>query len=132
MYVVNNLRKPVVPEETREDLRLFEVEHEPIAIVVVSGVVVIEFGRFFSFERSAEGFPIPVGDDVYAVGIGRRNQQQKRVLKDFARVCVLCGGELVSELHRHLRRDDLRRMNRARDRNYDFGGGDETITVELL
>ncbi len=74
MYVVNDLRKPFVPQQTRDELCLFEIEHEPVAIVVVTGVVVIKLRRFSSFVRRAERLAIPVGDDVDAVGIRRRNQ----------------------------------------------------------
>ena len=64
-----------MPEQARDELRLFEIEHEPVAIVIVTGIMMIKLGRFSSFVRRAQRFAIPVGDDVDAVGIGRRNQQ---------------------------------------------------------
>jgi hypothetical protein len=59
-----------MPEKARNDLRLFQVEHEPVAVVVVTRVMVIKLRRFAAFERRPERLAIPVGDDVDTVRIG--------------------------------------------------------------
>src|SRR5436190_18583974 len=73
MNVVDNFRKPFLPKQMSNRLRFFQVEHEPIPIIIVSGVVMIEFCRFSSFVWRAQRLAIPVGDNVYAVGIRRGN-----------------------------------------------------------
>src|SRR5687767_2549861 len=35
--VVNDLWEPFLPEQARDELGLFKVEHEPVAIVIVTG-----------------------------------------------------------------------------------------------
>ena len=49
-------------------------EHVPIAIVIVSGVVVIDFGHGRRFERSLQILPVPIHNNVETVRIERRYQ----------------------------------------------------------
>ena len=69
MDVVDDLREPFLPEQLCDRLCLREIQHEPVAVVVVTGVVVVELGRGCSLGLCAERFPIPVSDDVDAVRI---------------------------------------------------------------
>ena len=130
--VVDDLWKPLFPEQARDELGLFQVQHEPVAIVIVTGVVMIELGRFCSFVRRAQRLAIPVCDDVDAIGIGRRNQQQDCVLEDLASLGILCSRQLIRELHRHLRSDDLSRVNRTGDRYDNFAVCDQLIALNGL
>ena len=113
MYVIDDFRKPFLPKQTRDGLCLFQIEHEPVTIIVVSGVVMIEFRRVATFGGRAQGLAIVIGHYVHAVGIGRRNQNQDRVVQNRERVFVVGARQIVSELHRHLGSDNLSRMNRA-------------------
>jgi hypothetical protein len=112
-------------------LRLFEIEHEPITVVVVPGIVVIKLRRFRALVGRAERFAIPVGNDVNAVRVGRRDEQEDRVLQNLARLRVFGGGQFVSELHGHLRGDDLGRMNRTGDDDHGFPFAQQRIAFRL-
>ena len=118
MNVVHDFRKPFFPQQASDRFGLFQIEHEPVAIVVVTGIVMVKLGRLATFSRRAEGFPVPVGNDVHAVGIRRRNQNKNHIVQDRQRVCVVGVRQVVSELRGHLRSDYLRRVNRARN-DYD-------------
>ena len=72
-------------------------ERVPVAIVIVARVLVIELGRISSFVRRAESFVVPVLDDVDAIGIQRRHQQDDRVVENVLNLRV-----------RLTRRDDVR------------------------
>ena len=82
MNVVDNLRKPFLPKQMSNRFRLFQIKHEPIAIIIMAGVVMIEFWRLASFVRRAESLAIPIGDNVHAVGIRRRDQDQNRIAQN--------------------------------------------------
>ncbi len=82
MYVVDDLRMPDVENLIDDELRLDLGERVPVAIVIVARVLVIELGRIGSFVRRAQSLLIPVVDDVDAVRIRRRHQQNDRVLQN--------------------------------------------------
>ena len=82
MNVVNNFRKPFFPKQACNRLRLFQIEHEPIAIVVVAGVVVIKLRRLAAFIRRAQSLAVPIRNDIHAIGIRRRDQNQNCVAQD--------------------------------------------------
>jgi hypothetical protein len=69
MNVVDDLRMPDVVNLVDSDLRFDLRERIPVAIVIVTGVLVIELRRIGAFERRAECFVVPVFDDVDAVRI---------------------------------------------------------------
>ncbi len=102
MNVVHDLREPLLPEKLGDRLCLDEIEHEPVAVVVVAGVMVIKLGWCGALAFCAECFAVPVGDDVYAVGIRRRYQQQDGVIEYFKRVGIFRGHKVESQVHRHL------------------------------
>ncbi len=61
-------------------------EDVPVAVVVVADVVVPELRRLRAFEGRAQGFAIPAGDDIDAIGIERGDQDDDGVLEDRANV----------------------------------------------
>ena len=54
MNVIDNFRKPFLPKKMSNRLSFFQVEHEPIPIIIVSGVAMVEFWRLASFIWRAE------------------------------------------------------------------------------
>src|SRR2546423_15176809 len=96
MNVIDNFRKPFLPKKMSNRLSFFQVRHEPIPIIIVSGVVMVEFWRLASFVWRAERLAIPVRDNVYAVGIRRRDQDQNRIAQNCQRVRVVCARQVVS------------------------------------
>ena len=82
MNVVDDLRMPDVVNLVDRELRLDLRERVPVAVVIVAGVFVIELRRISSFVRRAESFVVPVLDDVNAVRIQRRHEQDDRVVED--------------------------------------------------
>ena len=83
MYVVDDLWMPDVVNLVDRDLRLNLREGVPVAVVIVARVLVIELRRIGAFERRAECFVVPVLDDVNAVRVERRDQQNDRVVENF-------------------------------------------------
>src|SRR6185369_13232266 len=67
--VVDYLRMPDVVNLIDSELRLDLREGVPVAVVIVTGVLVIELWRIRAFERCAECFVVPGFDDVYAVRV---------------------------------------------------------------
>src|SRR5439155_3206857 len=61
MNVIDDFRKPFFPKQTSDDLRLFQIKHEPVAIVVVPGVVMIKFRRVAPFGACAQRLTIIIG-----------------------------------------------------------------------
>jgi hypothetical protein len=59
---------------------LNQVEHEPVAVVVVPGVLLVDEGRLRALVRGAQGLLVPVDDEVEAVGVERRDQEQDNVI----------------------------------------------------
>ena len=82
MNVVDDLRMPDVENLVDDQLRLNLRERVPVAIVIVAGVLVIELRRVSAFVRRAQSFLIPVVDDIHAIRIGRRHEQDDGVLEN--------------------------------------------------
>src|SRR5205085_8394457 len=97
--------------------------------VVVPGVVVINLRRVGALPGLAEGAAVPVGDDVHAVGVGRGDEDEDRIVENLTRLRVPRGRQLVGQLHGHLRGDDLGRVNRAGDGDHDFALADEAFAL---
>ena len=74
MNVIDDFRKPFFPKQTSDGFRLFQIKHEPVAIVVVPGVVMIKFRRVAPFGGCAQRLTIIIGHNIHAVRIRRRNQ----------------------------------------------------------
>ena len=82
MNVVDDLRVPDVVNLIDGQLRLDLRERVPVAVVVVADVFVIKLGRIGAFVWRAESFLVPVVDDIDAVGIEARHEQDDRVVEN--------------------------------------------------
>ena len=132
MHVKDKLREPFLPIQLRDGLRLNEIEHEPIAIIIVPGVMMIQLRRRCAFALGAERLAIPICDNINAVGIRRRNKQKDRVLKYLFGLSVVCRREIIRKIHRHLRRHYLGRVYRASDRDNRFAVLYEIVEFTLI
>src|SRR5262245_29606518 len=107
MNIVDDLRKPLFPKQSGERFRLLQIHHEPVTIVIVSGVMMVKLRRLATFVWSTGSFSIPVRYYVDAIWIRRRYQNKNRVSKDLNGIGILPGREVEGQLHRHLRGDNL-------------------------
>ena len=73
----------------------------------------IEFRRRGAFALGAERFAVPVRHNVDTVRVGRRDQEQDRVVEDLFGFAIVCCRKFIGEIHRNLRSDDLGRVDRA-------------------
>ena len=86
VLVIDDLREPLARTAACETCaRLREVHHEPVAIVIVAGVLLIEMRERREFVRRADILAVPVRDPIQAVGIDDRDLQQDDVVADRAR-----------------------------------------------
>ena len=69
MNIVNNIWMPDVQNFVYGELRFDLREGVPIAVVIVSGVVMINLRRRSSFGGSVQRFLIPVGNNIWAVWV---------------------------------------------------------------
>ncbi len=127
MDVVDDLRVPHVLNLADGELGLGLTEDVPVAIVVVAYILVIELGRIGAFKRSAEGFPVPVGDDVDTVGILRRNQDEDRILEDCFELRAVFGDQLIRKLDCGRSGRNFGGVNRAGDHHHRFAFGDQFL-----
>jgi len=77
-----DLGEPVVIKNAVDGPRFTEVGHEPVAVVVVAGVMVVEPGHVPALELGPEIFLVPVDFHLVAVGIGRRDEEENDVPED--------------------------------------------------
>ena len=115
VLVQPDLGKPLVVDRARQGLRLLLREHEPVAVVVVPDVVVVDPGHPRALVGGAEVLPIPLRLHDLAVGIERGDEQDHHLVQPAPRLRVGRGGERVGPFHRHLRGADLRRVDVAGD-----------------
>jgi hypothetical protein len=94
--------------------RLDEIGHHRVAIVVVTGVLVVEPRQPAGLVLGADVAGVPVGDDRHAVRVGEDDQQDD-VVADEPRPPVLAGDHVVGELDVVLGRRDLGRVQPAVD-----------------
>ena len=71
-------------------------------------------------ERRAEVLVEPVGHHDLAVGIQARHEQEDDVVEDLLHLRRVLGRQPVHQLHRHLRRADLGRVNAAGDEQHEL------------
>ena len=121
MLVDVNLGEPVLVEDPAHGLRFGKVEHEPVPVVVVSRIALIEPGHGRAFVFRTEVFAVPVAFHLLSVRVRRRNEKHDDVLEDFVRgEGGLAGDQVVGQLHRHLGRGDFGRMQVAGDEEDDL------------
>jgi hypothetical protein len=99
MDVVDDLRMPDVVNFVDGELRLDLGERVPVAVVVVTDVLVIELGRLGAFELCAKCFVVPVFDDVDAVGIQAGDEQDDGVVEDLFDLGFIAAGESMRDEH---------------------------------
>ena len=115
MLIIDDLREPVVIELPRHRLRLDLRQHVPVAIVVVPDIVMIELRDARHLELAAHIRHIPVGDDIQAVRVHVRHQEDDRVLPHTPGLRGLVRHEVARHLRHQLPVRDLRRVQPAVD-----------------
>ena len=110
--VVNDSREPAPVEQVGDHLRLDQVQHEPVAIVVVAGEMVVQPRQLAPLVRGAQRAAIPIDHHDLAIGIGRRQQQYDHILEVPQQLRV--GYQRVRQLHTPLARSDLTRVEVVR------------------
>ena len=118
MHVVNDLRKPFLVQHPGNEPRLDLRQHEPVTIVVVTDVLVVEPRQWTALVPRPFVAPIPAHHRIEAVGIHRRDHQHDHRVEEAAQLRI--GGEPVCEGHAHLARRHFRRMDVIADQ--DDGG----------
>ena len=131
VLVEPDLRQPLVVDRARDGLRLLLREHEPVAVVVVADVVVVEPRHAPALVARAEVLPVPLGLHHLPVGVDRRQQQQHHLVEAALRLGVLGGRERVRPLHRHLRGADLGRVDVAGDEQEHLALAHERLGLGL-
>ena len=131
VLVEPHLREPVVVDGAGDGLRLLLRQHEPVAVVVVADVVVVEPRHPAALVPRAEVLPVPLGLHDLPVGVDRRQEEEDHLVEAPLRLGVLGGGERVRPLHRHLRRADLGRVDVAGDEEEDLALADERLGLGL-
>ena len=115
VQVVDDLRMPDVVDLLDRQAVLGLREHEPVAVVVVAGVGLIDLRRRAPLERRAERLRVPLLDEVPAIRVQRRHEQQDDIIENLPRRRVVLRGEVVREAHRHHRRAHFSRVDGAGD-----------------
>ena len=99
MNVMDDLRMPDIENLVDDELRLDLRESVPIAIVIMAGVLMIKLRRIGSFVRRAQGFLVPVVDDVDAIGVRRRHQENDCIPQDLFNFRLIRRREPVCDQH---------------------------------
>ena len=115
VHVPIHLRKPLLVEQLRDHARFRETEREPVAVVVVARVALVELLELRPLVGRADELHVVVRHVVEAVGVRAREQQHDAVLAHRLPGLLVGGRERVRELHPELRRRALGRVHRAGD-----------------
>src|SRR2546430_12021820 len=99
MDVVDYLRVPDVVNLVDGDLRLNLSEGIPVAVVIVAHILVIELRRTCSFVWRSQRLVIPVLNDVYTIGIERRDKQNYGVVQNALNFRIIRGCKSVRNKH---------------------------------
>ena len=116
VHVVEDLREPLTVQDIGDEPSLALGDHEPVAVVVVADIRMVEPRNRPAFPRGAEPPPVPLRDDLLAVGIRRRNQQHHRLLERPLKSVVR--RESPRQRHRHLRGGNLAAVDVALDEDH--------------
>ena len=84
MLVVDDVREPFAEKKTGGIARFFEIQHEPVAVVVVPRILLVKPGQRRILIRRAGVFAIPVHDPIQTVGIDDGNLHEDDVLANGA------------------------------------------------
>ena len=80
MLIHQNLGEPLMVGHMVDRSGLREIEHEPVPVVVMAGIRVVQPGHGAAFETSIHIFLVPVRDHGLSVRIHRRDQDQDDIL----------------------------------------------------
>ena len=127
--VVDDLRIPRRVERVHRVARLGLRERVPVAVVVVADVVVVELRRRRPFRLRAERRAVPVADDVHAVRILRRHEDDDRVREDRARLRRVAAREAVGEHERRGEAADFGGVDRRRDEDDVLPVGEQRLEL---
>ena len=122
-------RKPVVPQQLRRVLAFLLREHVHVAVVVVADVRVIEVRDRAVRVRRADVLVEPVGDHDLAVGIQARHEHEDHVVENLLHVRRVARSRAMHQLHRHLRRADLGRVDAARDEQHELALAEDLVAL---
>ena len=78
--------------------RLFQIQHEPIAIIIVPAVFLVQLRQARQLVRRADILAVPVGDLIEPIRIDHRNLHQDNVVSNPARLLRLIRQHLVSQV----------------------------------
>ena len=104
VVVVDDLREPLPVEHLGDHLCLLHVVHEPVAVVVVAHVFLVEHRRRARLVRRAEVFAVPGHDELQPVGVDDRHEEGDDLVAHLLHLGRLFRGDAVGQLRRHLRR----------------------------
>ena len=116
MDVPVDLREPDRVELLGDDAGLGLGEHEPVAVVVVAGVILIELQKLGRLVGRADGLAVPLGDVVETVGVEAGEDRDHEVAAGGCPGLFVGRREPVGELHGELRRRGLRCVHCAGDK----------------
>ena len=71
VFVIMNMGKPIMEQYSRASFRFGQVDRNPVAVVIVTGIVVVKPGHPPSLVFSAQIFSVPVNYHLLAVRISR-------------------------------------------------------------
>ena len=109
VHVVRHRRFEVAVDVDGE-ARFLLREHEPVAVVVVTSVPMVQIG-IRAFERRARGL-VPVIDDQHlAIRVLRRHHQDDGVVEDFVNLGRILGGQAMCDVDDGLAVSDLGRVD---------------------
>jgi hypothetical protein len=130
MHVVRDDRLVLVLDVFDVHARFFLREHEPVAVVVVADVLVVQVG-IDALERRALRL-VPVIDHQHlAVGILRRHHQDDAVVEDLAGLRIGGGRQAVDDVDDRLAVADFGRVNRGVDEIERLALGSEFLRFGL-
>ena len=97
VLVVDDLREPLHVELRGDVAGLGRVEHEPVPVVIVAGVRVIELGRRRLLEARAHVRHVPIGHEGRPVRVHVGDEQEDDVVANEAHLGRLCRDDLVGQ-----------------------------------
>ena len=116
VMVVHDDRMPLPEHEVIDVLRLVQIRHERITIVVVARVLVVQQRDVHVARERVVVLHVPVRDELHAVGI-RVHGEDDVILEDALRLVVVAREELVGRLDQLVRAEDFRRVQTAVEPN---------------
>ena len=117
VHVVHDLGVPASVQVLDGQPRLLLRERVPVAVVVVADVRVVEHRGRRVLERSPLLAAVPLGHELRAVGVVRREHEEHDAVEGGAGLRIVARREVVKEAQRGERAPDLCRVDRERHRH---------------